>query len=213
MIRQTLAPRSFHIGTRIGSFPDCLHFILHFLSNAFRTSRYPIWSPAQYLKRVCMTSSSKGRRRSRTYSRASGGSMAWRAANKLVHSAEVWLKRRRRARHDKRRCQSYKLICNWIYDSCPVRSGNSPRGWVSDLLDRMKQVGLEPSSLRLANYWSSRSNTRVESNRYFLSLTILHDQGTLKDSRQEYENRFLAIRQLDLEQVVFQVEIYICWEA
>ena len=33
--------------------------------------------------------------------------MALRTANRLVHSAEVWLKRRRRARHDRRRCQSY----------------------------------------------------------------------------------------------------------
>jgi len=32
--------------------------------------------------------------------------MAFRTANRLVHSAEVWLKRRRRARHDRRRCQS-----------------------------------------------------------------------------------------------------------
>lgn len=137
MIRQTLAPRSFHIGTRVGSFPDCLHWILHFLSNAFKTSRYPIWSPAQYLKRVCMTSSSKGTRRSNTYSRVSGGSMALRTAKRLVHSAEVWLKRRRRARHDRRRCQSYKA---YGYPRGTMKGlvyRNSLRKWVSDLLGQM----------------------------------------------------------------------------
>ena len=136
MIKQILDPRSFHIGTRVGSFPDCLHFNLHFLSNAYKASKYPIWSPAQYHKRVCITSSSKGRRRSKTYSRVSGGFMALRTANKLVHSAEVWLKRRRRARHDRRRCQSYifYLLSPW-HERGALR--NSLRGRVSDLLDPM----------------------------------------------------------------------------
>lgn len=42
--------------------------------------------------------------------------MALRTANRLVHSAEVWLKRRRRARHDKRRCQSYIKKYQGDYD-------------------------------------------------------------------------------------------------
>jgi hypothetical protein len=45
-----------------------------------------------------------------------------------------------------------------------------------------------------------------------LSLTILtRPRDRLqKDSRQEYENRFVAIRQSNLEQAVFQVDKYIC---
>lgn len=109
IIKHTLAPRSFHIGTSVGSDPDSLHLILHFFNRALNTSRYPMWSPAQYFKRVCITSSSKGRTRSKTYSRASGGSMALRAVKRLVHSAEVWLNKRKRAKQDSRRCQSCSI--------------------------------------------------------------------------------------------------------
>ena len=44
--------------------------------------------------------------------------------------------------------------------------------------------------------------------RYFLITD--NPYKTSKDSRQEYENRFVAILQLNLEQVVFQVDKYIC---
>ena len=43
--------------------------------------------------------------------------------------------------------------------------------------------------------------------RYFL---ITDNPYKTQNSRQEYENRFFAILQSNLEQVVFQVEIYIC---
>ena len=52
--------------------------------------------------------------------------MALRTANRLVHSAEVWLKRRRRARHDRRRCQSYNnaIIPPW-YEKGGLRETHS----------------------------------------------------------------------------------------
>ena len=53
-----------------------------------------------------MTSSSNGTSRSKRYSWAERGSTALRTTKRLVHSAEVWLKRRRRARHARRRYQS-----------------------------------------------------------------------------------------------------------
>jgi hypothetical protein len=65
----------------------------------------------------------------------------------------------------------------------------------------------------LASYWTSRFGGRKRKRReregtHFL-ITV-NPLKTSKDSRQEYENRFVAIRQSNLEQVDFQVDKYIC---
>ena len=107
IIRHKRAALSFHMEVAIGSGRVILVFVLHFVSNTFKASRYPIWSPAQYFTRACMTSNSNGRRRSNTQERASGGSMPFNTVKRFVHSAEVWLKSRKRARQARRVYQSW----------------------------------------------------------------------------------------------------------
>ena len=82
----------------------------------------------------------------------------------------------------------------------------------------MQQGDLEPSSLMLASYWSSRfedERKRIEmqgtkDRNFLITDNPYKTKGIDFNSRQEYENHFFAIRQSNLEQVFFQVDIYIC---
>src|ERR1700728_467496 len=107
MIRHILAPLSFHIVSIVALDFAERTFVLHFLRNAFKASKYAIWSLAQYFRRACITSSSNGRRRSNRYARVDGGPTAFRTAKRFVHSTEVWLNRRRRDKHASRKYHNF----------------------------------------------------------------------------------------------------------
>lgn len=106
-MRLARAPRSIHIcRSPAPRSPRAARALrLHLRSNAPRASRYPNGSPDQYLTRARRTSSSNGKMFSKTCVRAAGGAAA-RPVNRLVISAEVWLKSRRRASEETRRYHS-----------------------------------------------------------------------------------------------------------
>lgn len=111
------APRSTHIGRSVSRSVICVPH-LHRRRGAASASGYPCTSPAQYLTltRVWMTSSSKGKTCLKTYVRAEGGSIVASAPKRLVASVEDWLKRRRRAREERRRDQSCERKGGWVRD-------------------------------------------------------------------------------------------------
>jgi hypothetical protein len=80
------------------------------------------------LTRAWMTSSSKGRTCSRTCARAVGGAMLPRTPYRLVASAEAWLKRRSRAREERRRDQSYFQVVLWKGQSVSQSASGAGRG-------------------------------------------------------------------------------------
>jgi hypothetical protein len=99
-----LAPLSAHtLPTAPFAPPPALLALLHILTSLTSSSKYPLASPAQYMVRARNTSSSYGT----IWRSEDGGETVPSTAHRFEHSAVAWLKRRIRAREERRSDQSY----------------------------------------------------------------------------------------------------------